>query len=441
MSVGWAAADGLLCQAGGKVAYSEALNQFVATVTPPGMFLAGRVIGVYPLADQVADGERAALEAIAYAGVGAPRGYPGSGAGTSAGPAAGARTQPFTVGATTTDPRRLTPNPSTPAPGPSPSHAYPVFPHPDGKCFVDMDEDVQYKDLVNSAQEGFDSVELMKRYSTYGMGPSQGKISNVNAVRILAKTKGKSVAETGTTTSRPFYHPVPMSHLAGRGFHPHRHTALHERHVALGAEIMMTGEWLRPAYYRVDGKSREDAIREEVVAVRQRVGIIDVGTLGKIEINGPDAAAYIERLYTARFARMKAGTSRYGLMCDETGVVIDDGVVARLAEDRFYVTTTTTGSGAIYREMQRWALLWGMKVTMANVTGTYAAMNLAGPEARNVLAGLTACDLSPDAFPYLGVREDRVNGFAPDCCAWGSLAKSATKFTSARRRPRRSGTL
>jgi sarcosine oxidase subunit alpha len=382
MSVGWAAADGLLCQAGGKTAYSDRLNQFLATTLPPGLFPAGRVNGVYVLSDQIADGARAALPAVAYA-----EGKEG---------ASSAQDPPSPV-ALRHD-------------GPPPSHPYPIFPHPDGKCFVDLDEDVQYKDLVHSAQEGFDSVELMKRYSTYGMGPSQGKIANVNAVRILAKTKGQTVAETGTTTARPFFHPVPMSHLAGRGFHPHRHTAQHLRHAALGAEFMLTGEWLRPAFYQVAGKSREEAIREEVTTVRQRVGIIDVGTLGKIEINGPDAGAFIERLYTARFAKMKVGTTRYGLMCDETGVVIDDGVVARLAEDRFYVTTTTTGSGSIYREMQRWALLWGLDVTLANVTGACAAMNLAGPESRRLLAGLTACDLSPEAFPYLGVREDTLHG-------------------------------
>src|SRR4029079_16544308 len=208
-----------------------------------------------------------------------------------------------------------------------PSHAYPIFPHPQAKSFVDLDEDVHYKDFVNAAQEGFDQVELMKRYSTFGMGPSQGKIANTNAIRILARIKGQTVGETGVTTSRPFYHPVPLSHLAGRGFHPHRHTPLQSRHKALGAVFMPAGEWERPAYYAIAGKSREALIAEEVLAVRQKVGIIDVGTLSKIEVSGPDAAVFIERLYTAKFANMKLGATRYGLMCDETGVVIDDGIV------------------------------------------------------------------------------------------------------------------
>ncbi len=139
----------------------------------------------------------------------------------------------------------------------APSHPYPVFIGSRAKCFVDLDEDVQYKDFVNAAQEGFDQVELMKRYSTYGMGPTQGKIANTNAIRILAKIKGQSVAQTGVTTARPFYHPVPLSHLAGRGFHPHRQTPLHSRHAAAGAVFMPAGEWERPAYYAATGRDRE----------------------------------------------------------------------------------------------------------------------------------------------------------------------------------------
>jgi sarcosine oxidase subunit alpha len=147
-----------------------------------------------------------------------------------------------------------------------------------------------------------------------------------------------------------------------------------------------------------------------VQTVRASAGIIDVGTLGKIEVNGPDAAEFLERLYTGRYAKMKVGTTRYVLMCDETGVIIDDGVAARLADDRFYVTATTTGADAVYREMQRWAILWKLNVVLINLTGTYAAMNLAGPMARRVLAALTDVPLDHAAFPYLGVREGHVAG-------------------------------
>ncbi|HZW29945.1 MAG TPA: 2Fe-2S iron-sulfur cluster-binding protein, partial [Isosphaeraceae bacterium] len=386
MSVGWAPADGLFYQAGGRMTWSESLQQFVprSESTPAGLFAAGRLNGVYPLQDQLADGRRAGQGAAAYLG--------------------------------------LTRGDSAPAPSsegtlthhgsPPPSHPYPVFPHPTAKSFVDLDEDVQYKDIIHAVQEGFDHVELLKRYATLGMGPTQGKLANMNAIRILSQVKGQTVLETGVTTSRPFYHPVPLGHLAGRGFHPHRLTALHSRHLAAGAVWMPAGDWQRPAYYAATGRSREESIAEEVLAVRSRVGLIDVSTLGKLEISGPDAGAFIERVYTGRFASMAIGTTRYGLMCDESGTVIDDGVVARLAEDRYYVTTTTTGSGAVYRELQRWAILWGLPVVLTNATGSLAAINLAGPQAREVLRPLcdSGLDLSAGAFPYLGVRAGRLLG-------------------------------
>jgi sarcosine oxidase subunit alpha len=244
------------------------------------------------------------------------------------------------------------------------------------------------------------------------MGPTQGKLANMNAIRVLSKITGRTVPETGVTTSRPFYHPVPLSHLAGRGFHPHRLTAVHARHLAAGAVLMPAGEWQRPAYYAEAGRPQAESIAEEVLAVRTRVGLIDVSTLGKIEVNGPDAGAFLDRVYTGRFASMAIGTIRYGLMCDETGTVIDDGIVARLAQDRYYITTTTAGSGAVYRELQRWAIIWGLGVVLTNATGSMAAINLAGPRAREVLEPLCEPDLNlgEGTFPYLGVRAGRVLG-------------------------------
>lgn len=373
ISVGWASADSLIHQAGGRTSWSEEQSQYLPSLLPRGMFVAGRANGVFPLPDQIADGRRAGLASACFLG-------------RSAGPAP------------THGPRGAE----------SHNHPYPVFVDAKAKCFVDLDEDVHYKDIVNAAQEGFDQVELLKRYSTFGMGPSQGKIANVNAVRILSRVKGQPVGATGTPTSRPFVHPVPLGVLAGRSFHPHRRTPLHARHDAAGAEWMPAGEWMRPACYRRDGVSRDEVIQEEVRAVRTRAGLIDVGTLGKLEVNGPDAAEFLERIYTGRFAKMKVGTTRYGLMCDESGVVIDDGVVARLAEDRFYVTTTTTGSAGVYREMQRWALIWGSRVVLANVTGSMAAINLAGPRSRSILAAISDLDTSEKSFPYLALRESRI---------------------------------
>src|SRR5690606_989598 len=164
----------------------------------------------------------------------------------------------------------------------------------------------------------------------------------------------------GTTTARPFFHPVPLGHLAGRGFHPVRRTALHARHEKLDAVFMEAGVWLRPEYYRRAGAEKAALVREEVRAVRTGAGLMDVGTLGKIELSGPDAGALLERAYTGRFETPRAGTARYGVMLEETGVVIDDGVIGRLADGRFYFPAPTTGSAAVYRELQRLIAMWGL---------------------------------------------------------------------------------
>ncbi len=374
MSVGYAPAAALLYQAGAKMRFDDAVQQFVPDTLPPGVFAAGRVNGVFALDDRLRDGARAGAQAARHLGFDVP------------GIDAVARTEM------------------------SPNHAYPIFYHPLGKNFVDFDEDLQLKDFVNAAQEGFDNIELLKRYTTVGMGPSQGKHSNMNAIRILAKLLGKTPGEVGSTTARPFFHPVPMSHLAGRGFHPERRTPLHARHAAAGAVFMQAGVWLRPEYYAVKGLAKREAVREEASAVRSRVGLIDVGTLGKMEITGPDAAAFLERLYTGRFDTLKIGMTRYALMLDESGVIIDDGVVARLGAEQFYFTTTTTGSATVYREMTRLNLLWQMQVGIVNATGGYAAINLAGPRSREVLAKVTKLDLSAAGFAYLAVREGDVAG-------------------------------
>ncbi|MBI2823770.1 MAG: (2Fe-2S)-binding protein [Planctomycetia bacterium] len=375
MSVGWAPADGPFCQAGGRMQWSDALQQFVPRSAPEGIFVAGRLNGIYALDDRILDGRRAGLAAAAFLGL---------------------HSAPLP--------------PEVARPAASPNHPYPIVPHPHAKSFVDLDEDVQYKDLVHSVQEGFDQVELAKRYSTFGMGPSQGKLANTNAMRIIARANGKTVAETGVPRSRPFFHPVPLAHLAGRGFHPQRRTPLHERHVQAGAVFMPAGDWLRPAYYAPEGERRAQAIRAEALAVRSAVGLIDIGTLGKLEIIGPDAAAFLERVYTGKFANLPVGAMRYALACDESGVIIDDGTVARLADDRFYVTTTTTASASVYREMQRWAIIWKLNVTIANVTGSFAGVNVAGPLSRRILQTLTDADCSAGAIPYQAVRSATVAG-------------------------------
>jgi sarcosine oxidase subunit alpha len=372
MSVGWAPAANLLYQAGTAMRYDTSVEQFVPERLPEGVFACGRVNGVYTFETRLQDGRRAG--ALAAAHVGLLGGAPDS---------------------------RSTAIAREPE---SPSHAWPIVAHPAGKNFVDFDEDLQLKDFENAVQEGFDNIELLKRLSTNGMGPSQGKHSNMNGLRILARLTGKAPQEVGTTTARPFFHPVPMALLAGRGFNPERRTPLHAQHDRLGAKWMPAGVWQRPEYYAVAGKDRARCIQEEAQAVRTGVGMIDVGTLGKLEARGPQAAQFLERVYVSKYAGLKSGMTRYALMCDEAGVVIDDGVIARLSDDHFYFTTTTSGAAGIYRELSRLNTIWGLDCGIVNVTGAYAAVNLAGPYSRAVLAKLVDIDLSSEAFPYLGIR-------------------------------------
>jgi sarcosine oxidase subunit alpha len=376
MSVGWAAAAQLFLQAGGSTRFSAELQQFIPVDIPSGIFAAGRLNGVYETELRLADGRRAGSQAAAHAGFGVPG------------------------GAVVERSARC------------PSHRFPIIDHPQAKNFIDFDEDLQVKDLENAAQEGFDSSELLKRFSTVGMGPSQGKHSNMNALRVLARYRGVGVEELGLTTARPMYHPVPMKLLAGRSFHPERRTPIDAQHAALGAVWMPAGNWRRPEYYAVSGESRAQSIDAEVQSVRTAVGLIDVGTLGKIEIYGPDSAILLDRVYAGRYSDLKVGMTRYGLMVDESGVIIDDGVIARVSGELFYFTTTTGGSATVFRELQRWNALWGLDCVLVNVTGHRAAFNFAGPLSREILQTLTDVDLGDEAFPYLAARSGLVAGVA-----------------------------
>jgi sarcosine oxidase subunit alpha len=380
MSVGFAPNASLLHQAGARLEYSEELSQFVPLEMPPGVFAAGRVNGVFDVASELIDGERAGRAAAAYLNL-------------------CERAEPL-------DSRVL----RAVRTGASPTHASTVSPSDGGKCFVDFDRDVLLEDVEHAARAGFDSVELMKRYARLGIGPSQGKHSMPNAVRILARARGLRVPEIGTPTARPFYQPVSLAHLAGLSAYPVRRTALHARHEASSAHFFRAGDWLRPEYYAKPGVTSAACIRDEVRAVRSAVGLIDVGTLGKLELFGKDTAEFLERVYTGRFHDLPIGRTRYALSLDEAGVVIDDGVVTRLGHEHFYVTTTTGASSSVYRELLRLNQLWRLDVGIVNTTGSRAAINIAGPRARSVLGAVTELDLSQSAFPYLGAREARVAG-------------------------------
>jgi sarcosine oxidase, subunit alpha len=376
MSVGYSPAAHLLLQAGAKFAYSVTSNMFEPREIPVGLYAAGSVANQFELEKVAAGGRRAGWAAAKHAG-----GNVGAEPPEVSDPSAAQQTYPW-----------------------------PIFPHARGGEFVDFDEDLKYEDLLNGIADGFDNVELLKRYSTVGMGPSQGKHSAVAAVRIVARETGRDLAKMTVTTQRPPYTPEKFGHLAGRIFDPERRTAMHHRHLELGAQMMPAGIWWRPGYYGPKS-GREAAIREEVNAVRTNVALIDVSTLGGLDVRGPDAAEFLNRMYTFTYSKLAVGKSRYVLLTDQAGVIGDDGVACRFSDEHFYVTATTSGVDVVYRSMLQWNAQWRLDVDIANVTAAYAGVNIAGPKSRQVLQRVCHdIDLSAEAFPYLGVRMGSVAG-------------------------------
>jgi sarcosine oxidase subunit alpha len=272
-----------------------------------------------------------------------------------------------------------------------------------GKRFVCLCEDVTVKDIDRAVAEGFDGIETLKRYSTVTMGPCQGKMCSQTAVALCARATGREINAVGVTTSRPPAVPVELAVLAAeRRHHPVRHTPLHHWHEAAGARWMDAGQWKRPESYGDPAA--------EVRVVRTSVGLIDVSTLGKIELVGPDAAELLERVYLNAWADLAVGRARYGVMCTEEGIIFDDGVGARLGPEHFYMTATTGNAEAVFQWLEMWRTTWRLNVTVLNQTSALAAVNLAGPRSRDVLGRLTALDLSRSAFPYPALRQADVGG-------------------------------
>ncbi len=291
------------------------------------------------------------------------------------------------------------------------------------KQFVDYQNDTGVTDINQAINEGFASIEHIKRYTALGLGTDQGKTSNVNGMGVAAEKLGKSIAEVGTTTFRPAYTPVTFGALAGREigkrFDPVRTTAMHEWHVQHGAEFEEVGQWLRPWYYPQDGETMDEAVARECLAVRSSVGMLDASTLGKIEIKGKDAAKFLNMMYTNPFLKLGVGKARYGLMLGEDGMVIDDGVTLRLAEDHFYMHTTTGGAAHIFSWMERWAQTeWPeMQVFFTSVTDHWATTAVVGPNSRKVLEKLCQdIDFSNEAFEFMGFREGHINDMPVRIC-------------------------
>jgi sarcosine oxidase, subunit alpha len=285
------------------------------------------------------------------------------------------------------------------------------------KAWVDLQNDVTRGDLELAVRENLRSVEHVKRYTTTGMAVDQGKTSNMNALGILAELTHVSIPEVGTTTFRPPYDPVTLGTLAaghvGAFYHPLRHTPLDRWHAEHGGVLEDFGSWLRPAWYAADGKSREDCIRAEKRAARTSVSLFDGSPLGKIEVRGPDAATFLNRMYYNNMRTLPIGRGRYGLMLNEHGTIIDDGVCVRLAEDHYLASTTSGGAARIYAGFEEWLQCeWpDLKVIVTNVTSAWGNIAVAGPRARELLGRLsTDIDLDAGAFPHLSIRSGTLEG-------------------------------
>src|SRR6185312_14694551 len=283
------------------------------------------------------------------------------------------------------------------------------------KQFVDFQNDVSAADILLAAREGFESVEHVKRYTAMGFGTDQGKLGNINGMGILAQALGKTIPETGTTTFRPNYTPVTFGAIAGREIgdfiDPIRKTCIHEWHVENGAAFEDVGNWKRPWYYPKAGEDLHAAVARECLAVRTGVGIMDASALGKIDVQGPDAAKLLNWVYTNPWSKLEIGKCRYGLMLDENGMVFDDGVTVRLGENHFLMHTTTGGAARVSAWLERWLQTeWpDLKVYLTTVTDHWATTAIAGPNSRDVLKKLCT-DVDFDAFPHMSYREGTVAG-------------------------------
>ena len=291
-----------------------------------------------------------------------------------------------------------------------------------GRAWVDLQNDVTVKDVKQSQKEGFQSVEHLKRYTTMGMATDQGKTSNIVGLAVMAEATGKTIAQTGTTIFRPPYTPVPIGAFAGRArgadFKPVRKTFSHEWAAENGATFVEAGLWYRAQWYARTGEAGwRDSVDREVLATRGSVGICDVTTLGKIDVQGRDAAAFLNKVYANAFGKLAVGKVRYGLMLREDGVVADDGTAARMSETHFVVTTTTANAGPIFRHMEfcRQVLWPGMDVHLISTTDQWAQFAVAGPKSRDLLRKIVdkEHDISNEAFPFMGCAEISVCGGTP----------------------------
>jgi sarcosine oxidase subunit alpha len=358
----------LLAQAGARLAFDETMQAFLPVEMPERAHAVGAVAGTRTPEEAVAQGRLVGLETAGALG--------------------------YEVDRTAVDELRV----QAAAAG-DPVVLPPEVSSASGKQFACLCMDVTSKELKTAASEGFDSMELLKRYTTITMGPCQGKACMLSSQRLCGRATGRTFAETTPTTARPPWVPVEMGTLAGARLTPRKESTMHDHHTAAGAEFMWAGDWRRPHHYTTP--------EDEVDAVRNRVGLIDVSSLGKFRIKGSQSVELLERLYPNRFSDLAVGRIRYGAMLNDEGVILDDGAVVRLEDDEFFVTVTTGNTAALERWITWWNADWQLDTRVLNVTGAFGAVNLAGPRARSVMAALTDADVTGEAMPYMsGTRAD-----------------------------------
>ncbi len=384
VSGGWNPNVHLTCHQRGRPQWDDTLAAFVpGGALPPGMSVAGAAQGIMSTAGALSSGAAAAVAALSDPGI-------------------TAKTAPL------------------PDAEDAPVRITPLFHVPGkGRAWLDQQNDVTVKDVKLAHQEGYISVEHLKRYTTLGMATDQGKTSNIGGLAVMAEMTGKSIPDTGTTIYRPPYTPVSIAAFAGRSagpdFRPTRLTPSHHWAAEQGAVFVEVGMWLRAQWFPRPGETTwRQSVDREVLATRASVGICDVTTLGKIDVQGTEAAEFLNRIYANPFGKLAVGKVRYGLMLREDGIAMDDGTTAHLAEDHFVMTTTTANAVGVYRHMEfcRQCLWPDMDVQIISTTEAWAQYSVAGPNARRLLQKIVdpAFDIGNDAFPYMGCGDITVCG-------------------------------
>ena len=393
VSGGWTPTLHLLSQRGPKPVYDDERAMFVAGHVPEGFLLAGGAASDLRLQDGVRSGERAGKAAADQCGF-----------------------------ATRSARTRALPELQDDEPDLATEAIWEV---PDSRGFgsamkfVDIQNDVKSDDIGLAHREGYDSVELLKRYTTLGMATDQGKTANLNALAILAGLHRADIKDVGTTMFRPPYRPVLLGALAGQTknehFRPTRRSPMHDWHERNGAVFAQTNLWVRPWYFPQPGESLRAASIREAAAVRERVGMVDVSSLGKIDVQGPDVAEFLNRVYVNNFDTLKPGKVRYGMMLRLDGIALDDGTTARISENDYFMTTTTAGEATVLTHLEYLLqTAWpDLDVQLTIVTSHWAAVAVAGPLSRNLLTKVIHdIDFGNETLPFMGVDHGHLDGVA-----------------------------